>query len=853
MIEFRALGTPDLRDDTDGHEILSVLAQPKRVGLLAYIVLATGGRPVPRDTLLSVFWPESSDDRARHSLNQAVFALRRALGQNSLVTNGGGSIRCNDDLVWCDAREFRELLAAGEKPEALTVYGGSLLEGLHVPGAPEFERWLDGERSRLRDEALSAATSLIAEAEAAGNPSEAVEWARKATALAPYDESVQQRLLRNLLHLGNRAGAIREYETFASRLVRELGFEPSTESEAIYELAKEEPTPGPRVQAIGADGLPVVQPLPPRTSRSRARTLGVATAAIGLFGAAGFIGVQIGRVTSAPEMPIGSLQRASAPLDPRRVLIADFENHTSDPELEYLGRIAADWISRQLTNSGLVRVVPIATVLREVPLLQAELEGSDSRALASTLAYHTGAGFFVQGVLGATGDSITFGAQIIDTSTGTILGHIDGLGAPRSAPMEAVEEIGRRVVGASAVVADQARHPWPMAGQSPSLEAYAHYAEGLSLLAQARSEGGPVRIRGVWREAAEAFLRAAQLDSSFTLSLIWALEAQYINSDSVLSVLQARRSRLPRLEQAILDYHVALRRPDLEAAYQAIHRVVQLSPGSEWIVSLAIAAFKINRPREALETLTQLDPERGWVKNEPRYWLYRADARMLLGDYEGALQDIYRGRTVHGRFSFPYMLEVDALAALGRVEQATERAVEILETTGYVGTHYLRWALPQVLTSWGLPDEARRVAEVGLASLERLDDVRPNYIARTLVAAGRYAEARRFLNQLDGLENNYVALTVLAYTALMEQDTVEAFRLSEAARTAGEANPAFLPFAMMSQVEVAAHVGDRARSVRLLREAFARGLPRGRYVWTRWNLTPLYGYRPFEDLMRPRG
>jgi len=57
----------------------------------------------------------------------------------------------------------------------------------------------------------------------------------------------------------------------------------------------------------------------------------------------------------------------------------------------------------------------------------------------------------------------------------------------------------------------------------------------------------------------------------------------------------------------------------------------------------------------------------------------------------------------------------------------------------------------------------------------------------------------------------------------------------------------------MSQVEASAHLGDNAKAVRYLREAYDLGIAHGSYLFQNWDLRPLYGYRPFEDLMRPKG
>ena len=56
---------------------LLVLPTRKAQALLAYLAL-TPGRAHPRDKLTALLWPETGDRRARHSLRQALFSLRKA-------------------------------------------------------------------------------------------------------------------------------------------------------------------------------------------------------------------------------------------------------------------------------------------------------------------------------------------------------------------------------------------------------------------------------------------------------------------------------------------------------------------------------------------------------------------------------------------------------------------------------------------------------------------------------------------------------------------------------------------------------------------------------------------------------
>ena len=65
LIRLSVLGPIEL---TDGErELTSVLAQPKRLALLAYLTIASGGFQ-RRDSLRALFWPELDDAHARNSV-----------------------------------------------------------------------------------------------------------------------------------------------------------------------------------------------------------------------------------------------------------------------------------------------------------------------------------------------------------------------------------------------------------------------------------------------------------------------------------------------------------------------------------------------------------------------------------------------------------------------------------------------------------------------------------------------------------------------------------------------------------------------------------------------------------------
>ncbi len=120
-------------------------------------------------------------------------------------------------------------------------------------------------------------------------------------------------------------------------------------------------------------------------------------------------------------------------LDPRRVVVAGFEDLSGDSTLAPLGRIAADWLRQALARRGGLEVVPGAGT--------GHLDPADIRALAA----QTGAGTVISGTYYREGDSVFFHVQVIDAARGTLRRGVEPVGAPRRAPTQGAEALGYRL------------------------------------------------------------------------------------------------------------------------------------------------------------------------------------------------------------------------------------------------------------------------------------------------------------------------------------------------------------------------------------------------------------------------
>jgi DNA-binding SARP family transcriptional activator/tetratricopeptide (TPR) repeat protein len=206
-----------------------------------------------------MFWAELDQARARSAVRQSLYRLRLFLGEDVVVTRGDDEVAVSDTKFWTDVQAFEAALNEGGRATALRLYRGDLLDGFYVSEAPEFERWLHERRKHLRQRAATAALELAEQEAQLNHTSAAGGWGRHARGLAPLDERLLQRVVRLMDRLGDRAGAVREYETFARRLADELELTPSPETEALADEVRARTyavTPGSEASAPAPTEMP---------------------------------------------------------------------------------------------------------------------------------------------------------------------------------------------------------------------------------------------------------------------------------------------------------------------------------------------------------------------------------------------------------------------------------------------------------------------------------------------------------------------------------------------------------------------------------------------------------------------
>jgi DNA-binding SARP family transcriptional activator/tetratricopeptide (TPR) repeat protein len=628
--------------------VVGAAAQRSRLALLA-VIAAAGASGVTRDKLLACLWPESDTERARHALKQAVYALRRDLGGEQAIA-GTATLTLDPAFVTSDVRDFDEAIARGDDAAAVLLRSGAFLDGFHMKGSAEFDRWCEAERSRLDHAYGDALERLAAKASAARDHSGAVRWWRHRAAGDPLSGRIALALMRAHADAGDLTGAVQHARVHEALVRGELESRPD---DAVLEFAdrlrRGQWTPAPvvpsRVAAVPvppptngasppggahppAAGAGTTQPsgpanggAPAHPRRRRALAIGAAVLVV-LVAAFPLV------PTSTRTMASIALVRRSAPLSPRRIVVAAFENRTGDSTLAPVGELAADWIARSLLESNFEVVDPRTSAIaaRVVASLPRLLRGGDP---SLALARETGAGTVVTGRYYLQRDSLQFEATVSDVTRGTLLRAIGPLRGPASQASPLVGTLAMRVTAALAASTDTTPGGATASlAEPPSIEAFEHTSRAWEMFFSR-----PKDTAAVFAELA----RASALDSAYSAPLLMKayvldVKEQWPSMASVVAQLKSRSAGVGRIERAALELFEADLRGDLLGRLRAAREMARYSPGSaDMALLLAVSASYVNRYAEAAAELEHSDPNRGINLVSPMYWAWRSLAAHALG------------------------------------------------------------------------------------------------------------------------------------------------------------------------------------------------------------------------------
>jgi DNA-binding SARP family transcriptional activator/tetratricopeptide (TPR) repeat protein/TolB-like protein len=790
-------------------------AQRRPLAVLA-ILAAAGERGVARAKLIAQLWPDSDDEKARRVLAQTVYSLRRDLGRDDLVL-GTTELRLNPEAITSDLAEFEQALERKEHERAVAIYRGPFLDGFYVSDAPEFERWVEAQRSHLAERYRKALRTLAAEAHDRDDPRAEAGWCRRLASSDPLDATVALELMHALVASGDRAGALQHARVYETLVRQELDAAPDASITAYATKLRDSPeqaipiAPPKRRTPAALRRASVPQAARPSASPHKWPQLTLA-----LVGAVALGAMAVHAITEWRAMRPPALVAT-------RVLVARFDNNTGDSAFNPVGLMAADWVTQRLAETGLVDVVDARTAM-----LAARTPVGTGPAAVRALAEQTGAGTIVWGSFYRDGDSLRFQAQISDARVGRLLRSVD----PVSGPVRA------HVTGALAVLYNpRLSEEIQRATFPPTYEAYQEFEQGLD-----------AQVRGQKREAIAHYLRSATLDSTYAQPVLWTVDAyltmhEYASADSLITRLTTRRAALAPFDRFFLDNSIAQIHGDWAAAVRTSHQMVDAAPGGEGLLDVGYFELMLDHPHHALAALERVDANRGWMKGWDGYWMLPAAAYHMLGDHRSELTTAKEGRHRFPNAWRTMAAEVRALAALGRASDVSARLDETLAwvPSDTMNAGRLMLIAADELRAHGHPDP-----ELSARAVHWFETTADRSgLAAAYDAAGKSAAAESIWVSIGDID----ALGGLGVSAARRGDRAAAEQYTE--QLAAIARPYVFGRNTYQQARIAAQLGERSTAVELIRAAFTQGKPYDLTLHTDRALEPLHGYEAFDHLLLP--
>lgn len=218
---------------------------PGRQGRLVFAHLLLAGRPVDRDELAQMLWPDGLPSSWSGDLSAVVSKLRALLapiapgadlGGRELIAGGRGWYELRRPARWhVDVQEADRVLAGGDRADVARL--DEVIATARRPFLPGDEcGWVDDRRSEQR-ERLRRALGQRAELLRRRADPEAVVAARELVELEPDREDAHLAVVGAHLATGDPVGALRAYEHLRRHLRDELGLVPSPSAVALQQQA----------------------------------------------------------------------------------------------------------------------------------------------------------------------------------------------------------------------------------------------------------------------------------------------------------------------------------------------------------------------------------------------------------------------------------------------------------------------------------------------------------------------------------------------------------------------------------------------------------------------------------------
>jgi DNA-binding SARP family transcriptional activator/predicted ATPase len=212
-----------------------------KAGVLLVYLMCQSDKAHGREHLATLFWPELDDHKSNENFRQALYQIRRALGDqaDSYLRTSSGTVQFIAQAPHTlDTHQLEQAITHKAWETAADLYRGEFLSTFYPDTAQTLGEWQVITREHFHQLAVQALTEL-ARQEETSDPQRAIQYGRRLLSLEPWAERGHRLLMRCWMRLGQPAEALAQYQRCAQILADELGATPTLKTTALYEQIRD--------------------------------------------------------------------------------------------------------------------------------------------------------------------------------------------------------------------------------------------------------------------------------------------------------------------------------------------------------------------------------------------------------------------------------------------------------------------------------------------------------------------------------------------------------------------------------------------------------------------------------------
>jgi DNA-binding SARP family transcriptional activator len=196
----------------------------KSEGLFYYVCL---NKHVSREDAINILWTDCNDSTARKNLRDAIYRIKRTLGDNIFLYNSKSIIELNEEIIEIDVDNV-------SATNILDIYRGHFLQNFIIKDCYDFENWTTEKRNYYKNIYLNEISKKINDFFNIGDFESIEKYSKILTENDPYNEKIYRNLMKLHALSGDYNKSIKLYYNLFDLLEKDLNVSPENKTNKIF-------------------------------------------------------------------------------------------------------------------------------------------------------------------------------------------------------------------------------------------------------------------------------------------------------------------------------------------------------------------------------------------------------------------------------------------------------------------------------------------------------------------------------------------------------------------------------------------------------------------------------------------